>query len=191
MPRRTVPAVPRLEYADYLAHIRRDSARFREVLAGCDPAAPVPSCPDWSAVDLLWHLTDAELTAGCVTSLAADLAADGVDEALDVMYGHLPDWGTFDPLPRYVEFRISDAGTSVWTQIGTFAGTAPDGEVLTDEKDMHVVPDPGVPADVVVTGDAAAMDAWLWRRRDDAGITVTGDRGTYDHARGVLDHPIT
>lgn len=277
MPRRTVPAVPRLEYADYLAHIRRDSARFREVLAGCDPEARVPSCPDWSAADLLWHLTtvqhwwcamvtnrprsademgyveperpttydallaayddahatflaaleatdpaesayswsakpsdhivgftyrrqahealihrlDAELTADCVTPLDADLAADGVDEALDVMYGHLPAWGTFDPQPRYVEFRISDAGTSVWTQIGVFSGTAPDdGQVFIDEKDMHVVPDPGVPADVVVTGDAAAMDAWLWRRRDDSGITVTGDRGTYDHARGVLDQPV-
>lgn len=40
----------------YLSHLRSESARFREVLAGCDPEAPVPSCPDWSAADLLWHL---------------------------------------------------------------------------------------------------------------------------------------
>ena len=49
--------VTRLEFPDYLDHIRRDSARFREVLASCDPTAPVPSCPEWSAADLLWHLT--------------------------------------------------------------------------------------------------------------------------------------
>ena len=40
----------------YLSHLRSESARFREVLADCDPAARVPSCPDWDAADLLWHL---------------------------------------------------------------------------------------------------------------------------------------
>ena len=266
----------RLEFPDYLDHIRRDSARFREVLADCDPAARVPSCPDWSAADLLWHLTtvqhgwcamvsnrpqtpedleyvepdrpegydallsaydethtafvtaleaadpaepayswsgdpanhtvaftyrrqahealihrlDAELTAGAVTPLDTALAADGVDEALDWMYGDLPPWGTFDPLPHLVEFRMADAGTSVWTQLGIFAGTSPGGEAYTDEKDMHVTADPGRPADVVVEGDAAALDAWLWKRGDDAAITVTGDREVYDFVRAVLDHPI-
>ncbi len=48
--------VPRLSPETYLAHLRSDSARFREVLAACDPEARVPSCPDWSAADLLWHL---------------------------------------------------------------------------------------------------------------------------------------
>lgn len=41
----------------YLEHLRVESARFRDVLAECDPAARVPTCPDWSAEDLLWHLT--------------------------------------------------------------------------------------------------------------------------------------
>ena len=40
----------------YLEHIQVESARFREVLADCDPATRVPTCPDWSAEDLLWHL---------------------------------------------------------------------------------------------------------------------------------------
>ena len=31
-------------------------ARFREVLTDCDPTARVPTCPDWDAADLLWHL---------------------------------------------------------------------------------------------------------------------------------------
>lgn len=46
----------RLSPETYLSHIRSESARFREVLTGCDPEARVPSCPDWSAADLLWHL---------------------------------------------------------------------------------------------------------------------------------------
>jgi uncharacterized protein (TIGR03083 family) len=53
--------VPRLEYPTYLDHIRRESARFREVLADCDPSARVPSCPDWDAADLLWHLAGVQL----------------------------------------------------------------------------------------------------------------------------------
>ncbi|MCF6379552.1 maleylpyruvate isomerase family mycothiol-dependent enzyme [Nocardioides KLBMP 9356] len=40
----------------YLDHVRSESARFREVLTTCDPTARVPSCPDWDAADLLWHL---------------------------------------------------------------------------------------------------------------------------------------
>ncbi|WP_310529109.1 maleylpyruvate isomerase N-terminal domain-containing protein [Nocardioides sp.] len=44
----------------YLEHIRVESARFRDVLATCDPAARVPTCPDWSAEDLLWHLTSVQ-----------------------------------------------------------------------------------------------------------------------------------
>jgi uncharacterized protein (TIGR03083 family) len=39
-----------------VSHIRSESARFRDVLAACDPQARVPSCPDWSAADLLWHV---------------------------------------------------------------------------------------------------------------------------------------
>src|SRR3954471_10472729 len=57
----SVKAVPRLEYPTYLEHIRRESARFREVLADCDPAARVPSCPDWDAAELLWHLAGVQL----------------------------------------------------------------------------------------------------------------------------------
>lgn len=48
--------VTRLAPDAYLSAVRSESARFREVLAGCDPESRVPACPDWSAADLLWHL---------------------------------------------------------------------------------------------------------------------------------------
>ncbi len=50
----------RLSFEDYLRHLRSDSARFREVLTGCDPEARVPGCPDWTAADLLWHLAEVQ-----------------------------------------------------------------------------------------------------------------------------------
>ena len=44
----------------FLDHLRRESDRFLAVLAEADPRARVPSCPDWDAADLLWHLADVQ-----------------------------------------------------------------------------------------------------------------------------------
>ena len=43
---------------DRHAVIESESRRFAEVLASADPTARCPTCPDWSTVDLLWHLTE-------------------------------------------------------------------------------------------------------------------------------------
>lgn len=50
------PLHTRLSPDVYLAHLRSESLRFRDVLADCDPEARVPACPEWNASDLLWHL---------------------------------------------------------------------------------------------------------------------------------------
>ncbi len=49
-----------LSHSAYLDHIASESARFRAVLAGGDPTTPVPSCPEWTAADLLWHLAEVQ-----------------------------------------------------------------------------------------------------------------------------------
>jgi uncharacterized protein (TIGR03083 family) len=78
---------------DYLAHLRSDSERFAHELAACDPTARVPSCPDWTAADLLWHLGEVQLFWGTIVAerlddpAAADAAKparpDGYDDLLD------------------------------------------------------------------------------------------------------------
>lgn len=50
----------RLDFPDYLEHIRSESRRFRDVLSTCDPEARVPGCPEWNAADLLWHLAEVQ-----------------------------------------------------------------------------------------------------------------------------------
>jgi uncharacterized protein (TIGR03083 family) len=255
----------------YLDHVARESARFRQVLAGTDPGATVPSCPAWSADDLLWHLTgvqrfwawiitnrpappdeyaeaerpsghdgllasidsatadlhqalagadpaepawtwsddhtvgfvlrrqalevlvhrlDAEQTAGTVTPLDPALAADGVEEVLDVMYGSCPPWGDFSPLPHYVRVDCTDTARSVWVQIGRFSGTDPKDEVRYDEDDIQVVSAPGVEPDAVVSGTAEELLARLWRRGDGATIHLAGDLHIVDHFRNAIHHPI-
>ena len=51
---------------DYLAHLAQESARFAEVIAKVSPAVRVPSCPDWSADDLLWHLGEVQWFWGTI-----------------------------------------------------------------------------------------------------------------------------
>lgn len=45
---------------EYTAHVESESARFLDVLSDLDPATVVPSCPEWSASDLVWHLTQVQ-----------------------------------------------------------------------------------------------------------------------------------
>jgi len=260
-----------LPFEDYLDHLRTESARFRDVLATCDPTARVPACPDWDAADLLWHLTgvqafwaevvrtrpaavpedyestlprpdthegllsafdehsaalqaalggadpaeeawhwssdhtvgasirrqahealvhrlDAEEAAGSVTPLDARLASDGVLEALTVMYGGCPPWGTITPSDRVVDVRMTDTGDVLHVALARFTGTDPEGTAY-DEPDLALV-DSGDPL-ATVTGLAADLDAWLWHRG--AGrveVALDGDQAALDELRGILSQPI-
>ncbi len=263
----------RLSASQYLSAIESESARFREVLADADPAAPVPSCPAWSALDLAKHLAevqsqwawvvanrpknpeerperdaaptsydaaltafdeasaglvaalrdadpadpawtwskdqsvgfilrrqahealihrlDAELTAlGRFGDLDPALASDGVEEVLDVMFGGCPEWGEFSPLPHYVRVELTDTGESVWVQLGRFSGTDPSDDTHYDEDDIHVVADPGVEPDAVISAPAGVIDARLWRRGDGDAIHLAGDLEIVDHFRRVIHQPI-
>jgi uncharacterized protein (TIGR03083 family) len=277
--------VPRLEYPIYLDHIRTESARFREVLTGCDPSARVPTCPDWDAADLVWHLAgvqlfwakilrhrpatpddaeiseepaaerpesyaelleafddyshalatelaradpeeaawhwsgdnrvgttyrrqahealihrvDAELTAGVpVSPLDAALADDGVAEVLGVMYGGAPEWGSFTPSGETIAVRMTDTGTDLLVALGKFSGTDPDsGNTYQDEDDIGLV-DEGAEPVTTVTGTAADLDTWLWKRDADLApgwddgdrIRVEGDRIAFEKLSGILGQPL-
>jgi uncharacterized protein (TIGR03083 family) len=43
---------------DRLAIIDAEARRFADVLSAVEPARGCPTCPDWTAPDLLWHLTE-------------------------------------------------------------------------------------------------------------------------------------
>ena len=43
---------------DRIAIVRAEAQRFADVLSKTAPDARCPTCPDWSASDLLWHLTE-------------------------------------------------------------------------------------------------------------------------------------
>lgn len=43
---------------DRIAIIDAEAQRLADVLSSTDPGARCPTCPDWTASDLLWHLTE-------------------------------------------------------------------------------------------------------------------------------------
>jgi len=268
---RSVAGMEPLPFEAYLDHIRTESARFREVLAACDPAARVPACPDWDAGDLLWHLTgvqafwaevvrtrpaavpedyeqslprpgtheallaafdehssamqaalaaadpaeeawhwssdhtvgasirrqahealihrlDAEEAAGQVTDLDPRLASDGVLEALTVMYGGCPPWGTITPSDRVIDVRMTDTGDALHVALARFTGTDPDGTTY-DEPDLAVVPQGATVA--TVSGTAGDLDAWLWHRGEGrVEVALDGDQAALHELRGILSQPI-
>jgi uncharacterized protein (TIGR03083 family) len=51
---------------DYLDHLARESARFAEALRDAPPDVAVPTCPDWTADDLLWHLAEVQWFWGTI-----------------------------------------------------------------------------------------------------------------------------
>ena len=257
---------------DFLGHLRDESARFLGVLHDTDLSRPVPSCADWTAADLLWHLTevqwfwrsvvrdrltspeglqppdrpdsdhglvqlfeeqsaglllaltdadpaeevymwaedktvgyvrrrqahealvhrlDAELTTGQVTPLDAALASDGLLEVLDVMYGGCPPWGTFTPQGPGLQVVAEDTGLVVPVVLGRFTGTDPDTGEAVDSAELSVrAADPHATPAAVVRGRAEDLDAWAWHRRDDAALTLEGDRAALDRLRAVLAEPI-
>lgn len=191
---------PPPRYSDRLGYFDEWHGRFVALLARTDPDEPAWN---WSGVEqvvgftfrrqaheALIHRLDAELTAGPVTGLDPNLALDGVDEVIDRMYGGLPPWGTFTRLPHTVELRASDPTRSVHVQLGLLCGTSPWGKEYVDELDIHSIETPHSPADAVVTATAEDLDAWLWHRRDDECIEITGDRAAYDRLAEVLAQPL-
>jgi uncharacterized protein (TIGR03083 family) len=51
---------------DYLTHLARESSRFAQALDATASDAPVPTCPDWNADDLLWHLAEVQWFWGTI-----------------------------------------------------------------------------------------------------------------------------
>lgn len=175
-----------------------NSATLLAALEKADPSEPAWTWADEQTVgfsyrrqahEALIHRLDAEQTVGRVTALDPALAADGVDECLDIMYGGCPPWAVLSPLPHHLKIEITDADAAIWVQLAHWSGTDGDG-VHQDADAIQVVTTPGTEPEAVVTGPAAALDAWLWRRGDDAEIRVTGDRKIYDHFRLAVHDPL-
>ncbi|GAB3712680.1 maleylpyruvate isomerase family mycothiol-dependent enzyme [Mariniluteicoccus flavus] len=238
---------------DPITVIRSEAQRLADVLQTAAPGARCPTCPDWSAADLLWHLTevhlfwatilreglteqdqvqasekskpprpesvesllelrsratsdlleqlvtlsdadhrwswfppdqtvgftrrmqvheatihrvDAELTAGVTVSpIAPDVAADGVEHAIDVMWAGAwfwkPDWAEVEPV-AVVELAATDTGLSRLVEVGRWSGTSPTSGKDHSEPIARAVTEGTAIASI--SGPAMDLDLWAWNR---------------------------
>lgn len=136
------------------------------------------------AHEALIHRVDAELTAGGdISAIDAVLAADGVDEVVDVMYGRDHPLVTFTPAQdRVVELVATDVDRHWVLQLGRETATI-DGEEIDD---ANFRPAPNATATATVSGTAADLDLWLWNRPAAADLTRSGEPATLDGMDEVL-----
>jgi uncharacterized protein (TIGR03083 family) len=175
--------------AGLLAFYQRASHDLAEALAATPPGAPAWTWSDdqtagfirrRQAHEALIHRVDAELTAGTRSPMDPRLSADGVDEALRIMYGgDVPGWGTFTPSGGgVIRLRAADTSDSWLVALGRFTGTDPRDQVTYDEPGIRVSGGaaPAAPAAATVSGSAADLDCWLWNRPPLGEVTRSGDQ---------------
>jgi uncharacterized protein (TIGR03083 family) len=132
------------------------------------------------AHEALIHRIDAELTAEDRSPMDPKLSADGVDEALRIMYnGTIPAWGNFAPDEgKTVRVSAADTGDSWFVTLGRFTGTDPDDQKSYDQPIIHVADaDPGTSPAATITGPAADLDCWLWNRPPLEPVSRSGEQG--------------
>ena len=182
-----------VDRAGLLAHLSTASADLRRLLADADPAEQAWSwAADQSvgftlrrqAHEALIHRLDAELVAGLPHApIDPALAADGVGEALDVMYGGEPPAGVrFEPRPGHVAVRLTDVGQELRVAVGALAGRTEEGRDLSGPHllllDDAAHAERSAAPTALVEGTAADVDRWLWKRVGDDAVAWSGDDGS-------------
>ncbi len=143
---------------DYLGHLARESARFAEVLEKVPPDEPVPSCPDWDADDLLWHLGQVQWFWGTVVreQLTRSQAEERMPErpagraALSAFYEHASrDLGEI--------LAATPPGTPAWTwspdKTAGFIRRRQAHEALIHRIDAELAGGDRTPADPLLSAD--------------------------------------
>ena len=153
-----------------LAWVAEGHHALVETLRAADPAiecwsflrspSPLAFWARRQAHETAIHRVDAESAAGDPAGVAAPFAVDGIDELL---LGFLArrSGRLLSEEPVTLGVHARDTGDDWWIEI------RPDGRSVRRGA---------ADADCAVTGDASDLYLFLWNRRDDDGLGVTGDR---------------
>lgn len=167
-------------------HIKTESDRFGAVLAATDPASRVPTCPDWSALDLLKHLTQVHRFWAAV--IGDRLSAAAIDEYEKNRPGLPDDRGQLLELRREATADLlaalagRDPSEPAWSWFPADQTVGFTWRMQTHEATMHRVDAElaagtsisSIPPEVASDGIDHAIDVmWAWAPTD-AERRVTG-----------------
>jgi uncharacterized protein (TIGR03083 family) len=101
---------------DYLAHVAADSDRFLSLLRDADPSLVVPSCPEWAADDLLWHLAEVQWFWGTIVDQRLQDADEAENQKPDRPDSHAGLVAFFEQSNALLESALATADPSetVW-----------------------------------------------------------------------------
>ena len=175
---------------DLIGWFRAGAADLYGELRGRSPGDP---CATWwpheqtmrfwwrrMAHETLVHRTDVESAFGPIGPVDTDLAADGADEVLNLFLGYLL---TGPPVPRgwTTDTPYAGGGQVIGVAAGTYLW-----RVELAEQAIDVSPELPHDADVLVLGDAVDVYLWLWGRRDDTFVRISGDHDAATALRTAL-----
>jgi uncharacterized protein (TIGR03083 family) len=100
---------------DFLAHLRSESHRFVEVLTGLEPTTAVPTCPDWTAADLVWHLGEVQTWWGTIVRERLDDPAKAAEPERPAEYRELLAFYRAASAALVDALAGTSADTAVWT----------------------------------------------------------------------------
>jgi uncharacterized protein (TIGR03083 family) len=175
--------------ADLIAWFRATATDLYAELSGRGPDDP---CATWwpydetvrfwwrrMAHETLVHRTDVESAFGPIGPTGRDVAADGIDEVLTVFLGHRV--GAKAPPVGSTERRYRGTGEVIGVAAGTRVW-----RVELRESSVDISAELPHDADALVLGDPERVYLWLWGRRDDTAVRITGDRTAATALRAAL-----
>ncbi len=109
---------------DHTAVIDAETDRFTAAVEAADPAAKVPTCPDWTVADLAWHLTEVHafwariLSSGALTDEDQEVAEQAKPRRPDDLHGtlRLLDTETADLI---AELQARQDDQAAWSWFGS------------------------------------------------------------------------
>jgi len=161
---------------DYMTVIADESERFLRVARDTDPAVPVPTCPEWSAGDLLWHLT--EVHAFWARILRSGARTDEQSEAVEATVPPRPerrdvlvDLFEEETAALLTELTARDDDDPAWFWLSTAQSVGSIRRMQAHEATMHRVDAEtaagvtSAPIDAALAGDGVAHGVevmWAW-----------------------------
>src|SRR3954470_14115234 len=100
---------------DYLHHLEHESARFESALVAAPADAQVPSCPDWTASDLLWHLAEVQWFWGEIVRSGASSPDEYAEPERPADRGELEAFYRVASAGLIAALAAADASTPAWT----------------------------------------------------------------------------